>query len=135
MGTTFSARVFFGTFVPRASKLGEALRGYIDQHGGTPAPAAQGVVVSTAGSDEASFVTVEIDTAGMDLQPWAHHLDERLDVGPPAAIPLAPPEWRTRIAVFLANEMASLRNVRHAKGNLLPDDFSPIGFHVAWTRM
>jgi len=135
MGTSFSVRVFFGTFLPRASRLGQALRRYIDQHGGTPAPAVQGVVVSTAGSEEASFITVEIDTAGMALQSWADHLDERLDISPPAAIPPAPPEWRTRIAVFLANEMTELRNSGRAKGSLLPDDFSPIGFHVAGTRM
>lgn len=130
MEPIFSARVFYGTFAPRSSALGQVLDAYLTRYGSNPAPAAPGVVVSTTGSRGVEFVTVEIDMLSKPTQPWARELDERrAHIDAPAAIPPAQPDWHTRITLFLRKAAPELV----VQGVL--DAVSPIGFHVAATRM
>jgi hypothetical protein len=99
--------LFFGTFVPRESKVGKRLRRLFDAHDGQTS--VEGVEFGMCGSASGSplFMTI----AGVDLS-----FDKSCKIQAPRPLPNAT-GWAERIGLFLAAEGISMKDV------------APIGWH------
>ncbi len=75
MGLSYTSSVFFGTYIPSDSPIGQRLRKYIDRQGGTPAATSTPkVVINECGSQGCGpmFATVQI----ADVKLRASRFDE-----------------------------------------------------------
>lgn len=114
MGTTYSASVFYGTYVLRRSPTGKRLDRYIDRHGGSPVPTdTAGVEIDVVGDDSSPLLTIQINpvAAGSGVVSsleWTRSIDAgREELRQPALLPIPPPEWLLLIGRFLESERLS----------------------------
>jgi hypothetical protein len=100
MGLSYTSSVFFGTFVPRDSKIGQRLHEkYIDPADGTPAATGtDGVVIDLCGSvnGDPAWITVQIDAKYPRFR-------DKSDPKKPKPLPNST-GWDDRIAAFLEAE-------------------------------
>ena len=109
MGLSYTSSVFFGTFVPRDSKIGKRLNKYIEKHDGqTRSPKVEiGLCGAINGSPQ--FATIQI----ADVELRVRRDDP---IGPPRRLPDAD-GWAEQIGLFLAEE------------GIAPASVAPIGWY------
>lgn len=98
MGTTYSAGVFFGAYVKRASSLGKTLDKYVEDAGGSPAKTSvKGVEIGEAGSQPSGDVWMTIEAKG-SARSFGRGDGECHE---PSML-VEDPKWRPAIAEFMA---------------------------------